>query len=479
MAIVETGYLQTPYLSALPYLSGQIQNGVPTQVDMSVISEADDPHLLTQVNMKIADATDDPHLLTQVLMDLSGQKQAINTQVDMVKLTEINLNTQVYMRVTDQLNALNMQVKIGKLAHFICGGYLDVFPYLTEPYLTERLCAQLNTQVDMKLITQTDLNTQVDMRIVDEDDDPTLGIQVDMQVLEETNLNTQVNMLKSSKLNTQVTMTIYNNTQLRLLCEFPSRGTVALGGANWVSVQPIAAGDFSPNNLNTDIVEQRTQTDTATALWQLRCNTGNLNTFADTFAILNHNFSRAASVEIAGSDDASFGTIKFTLNMVTELENMYFVSPTLPNIPAQYYQFTIQDVGNPDGNLKVGTIIFGSGVIMTLKEQFINPVTFGRRHFKDTLETEGFTSQSNDRAIRRFLNLTYSQLIREGGNFRALQSYMSTAKTDLKCLIIPRPTIPSALAVFAKMSQLPEELHNAIDDNNWRVDMTFDWDESL
>lgn len=479
MAIVETGYLETAYLSAFPYMSGQIENGLPTQVDMRIVDEDDDPHLLTQVDMRIVDETDDPHLFTQVDMALVGETKNLSNQVDMKRLTEVNLNTQVEMRVTDKLNALNMQVKIGKLAHFICDGYLQTFPYLTDPYLTTRMCAQLYTQVEMKILNEENLNTQVDQRIVDETDDPHLNTQVSMKVFDQSNVNTQVNMLKSTKLNTSVNMVIYNNTQFRLLCEFASRGTAALGGINWTSVQPIAAGDFSPNNLNTDIIEQRTQTDGVVALWQLRCNTGNPNTFADTFAILNHNFTKAATVEIAGSDDAGFGTIKFTYNMTTEEENMYFISPSLPNIPAQYYQFTIQDVGNPAGFLSIGTIVFGSATIMTPKEWFTNPVSYGKRHFKDTLETEGFTSVSNDRAIRRFLSLTFSQLERTGGNFGALQDYICTAKTDLKCLIIPRPTVPSALAVFAKLSQLPEELHNAIDDDNWRIDMTFDWDESL
>ena len=200
----------------------------------------------------------------------------------------------------------------------------------------------------------------------------------------------------------------------------------------------------------------------------------------DTLAILGHNFTTSARVEIQGSDDAAFSTIKFSYVMETELENMYFISPTLPNVPARYYQISIQDSTNTDTEgLKIGTIVFGSAAILTPKEQFINPVTFGKRHFKDTLDTEGFTSSSNDRALRKFLGLTFTQLLIDGGNFKSLQDYILSAKTDLKCLVIPRPTRPSALAVFSKLVQLPEEQHNAVDDDNWRVDMSFEWDESL
>jgi hypothetical protein len=506
-----------------------------TQVEMQVKPEIP---VNTQVEMRIVDEDDDFIANTQVDMQLKPE-QGLPSQVEMKRFIESDIFTQVDMRlfatpsISSQIEmkiididagALPMQVKIGQLAHYICGGYLTQ-PYLEEPYLAYRMCAHLGTQVDMRNFVLPPINTQVDRRIVDPTDDPIVFTQVEMRIKErgfptftqvdmrrftDTAFNTQVdrrivdvtddphvltqvemriqerpfpfnmqvNMLKSEKLNAQVTMVIYNITQLRLLCNFISRGTEALGGNNWVSVQAVSPGDYSPNNLNTDIVEQRTQTPSVN-LWQLRCNTGNPNSFVDTIGILNHNFSRGATVEVAGSDDPAFGTIKFSYPMTVEDVNMYYIAPTLPNIPAQYYQFTISDPGNSEGILKIGTIVFGSGIIMTRKEQFLNPVTYGFRHYKDTLETEGFTSVSNDRALRKFLNLTYAQLVREGGNFRALRQYILDAKTDLKCLIIPRPTVPSALAVFAKMSQLPEEQHNAIDDNNWRIDMTFDWDESL
>lgn len=558
--IVETGYLETPYLQDYPYLSGQIEYGLFSQVEMKINDQKaiktqvemrvyeEDPintqvemrvfeerNLNSQVEMRIVDEADDPHAFTQVEMFIGTAKE-INTQVEMkvyeetplnmqvamLKMADLALKTQVEMRVVDNLNALNMQVKRGFLAHYICGGYLAEVPYLTDPYLAYRFCASnftqvemkineqktintqvemkindqknistqtemrvfyernLNTQVDMKIYEQNNLLTQVDRKIVDETDDPHVFTQVEMRIVDhESPVNMQVKMLRSQKLNTQVNMVIYNITQLRILFDFISRGTEDLGGINWVSVQAIAPGDYSPNNLNTDIIEQRTQTDGITALWQLRCDTGNFNSYVDTVAILNHNFSRGASVEVAASDDAFFSSIKFTFPMTVETTDMYYIAPTLPNVPARYYQFTIQDNGNADGFLSIGTIVFGSAIIMTRRETYVNPVSYGRRHYKDTLETEGFTSVSNDRALRKFLNLTFAQLRRNGGNFRNIREYMLRAKTDLKALVIPRPTVPSALAVFAKMSQLPEELHNAIDDDNWHIDMTFDWDESL
>jgi hypothetical protein len=471
MATVETGYLQFSYLNEVPYLAGRIEEGLPTQISL-MVKDKPEP-LATQVNLRI---NDDASLNTQISLKLTPIDR-LNVQVEMMASAVANLNTQVELNAAGTA-PLNTQIIFGFTRMRLCGGYLDELPYLSEsPYLAGRICADLNTQVELKRFITQPTNTQVQLRI---NDDVKLNTQTLLRIFNQDNLGTQVIFSAAQKLNTQINFFIYNNTQLRILCDFPSRGTPALGGNNWTSVQAIAPGDFGVNNLNTDIIEERTQTDGINALWQLRCDTGQSNTFVDTIAILNHNFTTSARVEIQGSDVSNFSTVKFTIVMETELTNMYYVAPTLPSQPARYYQVSIQDSTNPDTDgLKIGTIVFGSSIVLTRQEQFINPVTFGKRHFKDTLDTEGFTSSSNDRALRKFLNLTFTQMLLDGGNFEALQNYILTAKTDLKCLIIPRPTRPSALAVFAKLSQLPEELHNAIDDDNWRVDMTFDWDESL
>lgn len=492
-------------------------------------------NILSQVEQRI-DPDIDPLVSTQVAQRIENFENPINTQTELRiyddevinTQTELFINdfedpvyTQVERKILDYENPLNTQVKIGTIGHYICGGYLEA-EYLSEPYLAYRLCADVRSQIVFSTFTDNEINTQSQMKIDRTDDDPIVNVQVEQRIenyenpilaqvkmriedfphnvltqisqrifndvlvgsqvkqriFHEENINTQIDQIRAFKIGAQISQVIYNVTQLRLLCNFASRGIEALGGNNWTSVQAVDAGDYSPNNLNTDIIEQRTQT-SSVALWQLRCNTGNPNTFVDTIAILEHNLSRGATVEVSGSDDPSFGSIKFNFNMTVETENMYYIAPELPKIPAQYYQFTIQDPGNISGKLYIGTIIFGSATILTVQEQFINPVTYGFKHFKDSLQTEGFTSVSNDRALRKFLNLTYDSLNRNGGNFKSLREYILEAKTDLKCLIIPRPTLPSSLAVFSKLTQLPEEQHTATDDDNWYVSITFDWDESL
>jgi hypothetical protein len=306
-------------------------------------------------------------------------------------------------------------------------------------------------------------------------------MQAEMRIFQETDTGMQANMVAVKLTGMQAAMIVYNITQLRILGpDFASRGTASLGGANWTSMQPIAAGHFSPNNLNTDVLEERTQTDAITALWELRCDTGiPQGAFVDTVAILEHNFTRSARVTLQGTNDPTWGSVGSSIVMVTEIKNMFYIAPTLPNQSFRYWRFIIEDSTNPDTDgLKIGVIVFGASKMFTLRENFEIPVKWGKVHYKDTTDVEGYTTASNDRGIRKTLGLDFSNLKYDGGNYAMLEEFFDTAKTDLKCLIIPRPTRPSSLAVFAKLQSLPDEQHQANDDNNHYVTFSLDWDES-
>jgi len=458
---------------------------------------------------------------------LLKDETSIGQQVEMFIVDEADdkhVGMHVEMSILDELSAHGMQAKIFPYAQWLCAKYLNSAPYLTDAYLSPCIRAFLGMQASMQIIDEADdiyLGAQVDqvietskavgvqaeLSIVDylktvgmqvesiifdfnqngmqseliiKDSKPN-GLQVLMQIQDYlSEIGQQVNRVKANKVGFQSTMVIYNITQLRILCDFVSRGVPSKFGNTWASLQPIRTGDFSPNNLNTDTLEERTETDGITALWELRNDNGILQgAFIDTVAILDHNFTSSARVTFQGTNDPTFGTINQSIVMVTEKENMYYIAPTLPTVPSRYTRFLIEDLNNPDGYLRIGVIVFGASNIFTLRERFVNPVTYGRKHFKDTIETEGYSNVSNDRAIRKFLTLDFEQLNYAGGNYRLLEDYFSDAKTDLKCLIIPRPTRPSSLAVFSKLMELPSESHYAISDENHYVSLTLNWDESL
>lgn len=502
--------------------AGSDHNG--QQVTMRIIDDLDDPHVGMQSQMLITE--EQPSLGSQVTARIFKEVETGQQALMHIVGNPAAQSTQVSMLLKPQVGT-GMEAKLFPLRHWQCPLYLNVHPYLTTSYLADCMRAFQGMQVSTFIKKEVPIGSQVTQHIIDTADDPHIGMQTRMRIyredeigmqtrmnivspaddiylgqqvsmvikdhLEKTGLQVrmrivdklspigmQTNRLAARKNSFQATMVIYNITQLRILYNFASRGTPALGGNNWTSMQTLKTGDYTANNLNTDVIEQRCQTATLPAIWELRCDTGIAQgAFVDTIAILSHNITRSGRVTVQATNDPTWGTVSQSIVMTTELSNMYYISPTLPSLSFRYWRFLVEDITNPDDYLRIGVIVFGSSNIFTLRECFTNPVIYGQKHFKDTIETEGYTNISNDRATRKFLTLEFENLKYDGGNFTLLRNYLNYAQTDLKCLIIPRPTRPSALAVFSKLNELPQESHNAIADDSHFVSLQLNWDEAL
>jgi hypothetical protein len=77
------------------------------------------------------------------------------------------------------------------------------------------------------------------------------------------------------------------------------------------------------------------------------------------------------------------------------------------------------------------------------------------------------------------LRLNFEKLNYFKGNFRILDEMMRFARTSLKVLAIPTPQYPSRFAVYGKLTDLPDIIHEGIDATTEYVDVEFEWDESL
>jgi hypothetical protein len=483
------GYLYYPYES-MPYLIGEIDDSTGMQVKRVIASTDDDAFIGMQINRFIDSPGDDSFVGLQVLRVLSDELDHTGFQVNRQIIDDTDdpaTGMQVNRESGDNLIEHGMQVirafpMIVGHPNYLAG------PYLMGPYLTAQNCSLLGMEINRVIVSAADdvfTGIQINRQIVSAADDPKTGMQTQRKINIEIPKGMQITRIKISRTPMQINKVLYNVEQLRILCDFVSRGTPALGGINWTSPQGVAAGDFSLNNLNTDIIEQRTQSPNAVLNWDLRCDSGQLNSFVDTIAILGHNITSGATVTFQGSDDPGYGTIKFNRTIKIEPNNSYFVLPLsdFPSPPARYFRFLISDTSNPDNHIKIGTIIFGSSIVFSKQTTFDLPLSFGKTHFKDTIQTEGFTSVSNDRAMRKSLGLNFSSIDYGTGDYNRLADYFDSAKTDLKCLVIPYPCKPSLFAVFAKLSRLPLEQHNAIELCGLKevhtVDLQLEWDESL
>lgn len=472
------GYLEEDYLSD-EYLDGESLYAYGMQVAMFINAGAE------EVGM-------------QAQMVVTGTLNALGMQVQMRVAAEAATGMQALLRdvksatygmqvsgiVAGSSKLTGMQVRADTLRHAWCdeGGYL-VQPYLSDPYLVLKICAEMGMQAKMIVKTQESFGQQAQMIVAAT---KRSGMQAQMVVKADRHYGMQAQMLQSLRTSQQATFIIYNRTQMRILQNFTSRGTAALLGNNWTS-NSTASGDFLPRNLNTDVEEEVFRAATNTGL-ELVCDTGVVQGVTiDTIAIRNHNLTRDATVQVQGATSGSFSPIAITFDMVTETMHMYYIAPTFPTGTAnqnRYWKFLISDPTNPDP-IQIGAILFGNSQIVSVADDWLNPLQQGKKHFKDAMQTEGFTAASNDRALKKWLKLRFSEMERVNGNFRMLEAYADYCRTSLKALIIPAPIYPSRYAVFAKLVQMPEYSHNNvsdIDDPDGRaeyIEFGLDWDESL
>jgi len=372
---------------------------------------------------------------------------------------------------------MGMSVKADTLRHNLIGVYLEE-GYLTGPYLVEQMNAYMGMQVELVNKVTEHLGMQVEGVVYK---NLPVGMQAELIINASRAVGMQVDQITQAVIGMQATLVIYNTTQLRLMTIFPSRGTAALGGNNWTA-SSTGPGDVLPRNLNTDTVEQYYRSANGdTGSVELVCDTGlPQGVPVDTIAILGHNLTTSALVQVQGSNDNFATPPRITFNMMVERDNMYYIAPTLPTSAGQnrYWKFIFQDPTNTAGFIKVGTILFGASSIFSIDACFVQPVIKGFRHFKDEMPIEGFSTASNDRSLKKFIRLRFENLDFNKGNFAILDEALNYARTSLKTLVIPTPEYSSRFAVFGKLAQMPELsfTDNGVDASYVSLDL--EWDES-
>ncbi|MGL6123479.1 MAG: hypothetical protein ACRC1W_10765, partial [Shewanella sp.] len=372
--------------------------------------------------------------------------------------------------------------------HHRCGGYLTEAEYLSGyPYLAEVMCFLAPVQFNVVNTQQEPLGLQFQGVITAA---RPLGTQFRGVIDTDYAAGTQFTVVSAARLGAQFRVVLYNTTNQRILCEFASRGAATTGGGNnawgnpkgegesWLSTST-QSGDFSVQNLNTDIIEQFWRSATGTKVVNLSCDTEvTQGVFMDTLAILNHNLTSSASIVLQGSNDSGFASVPFSAVLTYTRENIYYIAPSLPQSSYRYWRLQLDDTSNPDNFLRIGAVLFGASALLQ-GECFVDQITYGRRHFKDVVNTEGFTNVSNDRGLKRFLRMDFKSLNFSGRNYDLLQEVFETARTSLKCLWIPTPEYASRYAVFAKLADLPEEKHNDRGPEADYVSFDLSLDESL
>jgi hypothetical protein len=397
------------------------------------------------------------------------------TQMTAVMHKENDFSFQNKLYLENKYKATGYQCRMDKsFPHQECygRGYL-VEDYLTTPYLAPGYCVSGPFEVEFIMKKEPDFGAQTQLVVKAWIQ---LAMQIQQQIADRLHaVGYQYLTYGGTRVGFQFTAVLYNNYNLRCLYTFPSRGT---DGINWTA-SSTETGDFDANNLNTDIVEQRWQSNLGDKNVTLTCDTQIPQGCAiDTLAILSHNISSSATCILEGSSD-NFLTVGVTISLdVKRDEDVYYIAPTFPDTYWRYWRISINDATNPDNFIRVGTILFGTSTIMQ-GETFVDTLTRRKTHFSDTVRTEGFTSISNDRALKKSVNVNFQRLSYTRGNYKNLQYIIDYARTSLKCLWIPDATDPARFAVFGKLKEMPEESHQKIGtDSDW-VDFQIEVDEAL
>lgn len=496
MATVSYGYLGRPNL-ATSYLAGAVDEILGMQAQFVVEKQA-----TAGMQAEFFLLKDNPEA-QQALLEIKEVLEAQGFQITFTPAVEKAIGMQALLNlagvdtptgmqadlVIKAFHYKGMEFKADTLAHITHPKYLT-YPYLTDPYLSDLICAFMGMQAQLGVVVNKEVGSQVEFVVEKED---ATGNQVEFVIEVQKPIGFQVDAQKLASYAMQALATLYNTTNLRILCEFLSRGNPeAVGnnawgnpagtGANWVA-SSTAPGDFAETNLNTDIVEQVWRSNTVVAGLTLDCDTERTQgVFLDTFAILNHNITTSANVFLYGSNSPTFATIGTTIPLQVTDENVYYIAPSLPNTGFRYWRISIDDPTNPDGYLEIGTIVFGASTIFQ-GECFVDELDFQLKDFADTVETEGFTNVSNSRAQKRVLRLDFRSLSAEKANFKKLRSMFQTHRTVLKCLWIPTPdpVDPEVLGrytVFSKLADIPNEKHNSKGPSATFVSFTIELDES-
>ncbi len=79
----------------------------------------------------------------------------------------------------------------------------------------------------------------------------------------------------------------------------------------------------------------------------------------DLISIRSHNLTSGATIQLIGADDAAFTTNPVTDTLIHNSDNLTEILATART--KRYVRISLADVSNPNGYLKIGTVVLGKG----------------------------------------------------------------------------------------------------------------------
>lgn len=230
-------------------------------------------------------------------------------------------------------------------------------------------------------------------------------------------------------------------------------------GANIISVTSTAPGDFDKGNMTIDPLRQVWRS-ADVASWQEIVIKADLATAIDTIAILNHNLSETAVINLQGNISNSF--VAPPLNIFVPWQKKHLIICQNFGQPYSYYRIRILDPSNACGYIEIGRIIGGTAFTFDKSngEDINDDISYDWKDLADQARTEGFFRASTERIKLRALKVKFSKIraaAAENDNWIALREMIDTVGISKPFLTIVDRLDPSFISLWGQLDDLPTE----------------------
>lgn len=228
-------------------------------------------------------------------------------------------------------------------------------------------------------------------------------------------------------------------------------------GGNVISVTSTAAGDHDKLNLTTPALRE-TWRSTGVSDWQeIVLKTTDLTVVPDTFAILNHNLTKLAVIQVLGSMTTDFTGVA-TLTMQWTKKHAVLLQDV--GVAYRYYKFRILDPTNACGFIEIGAIRAGRSLTFINNEDITDDITVTPIDKAYKTETEGFARAFNQRVIVNQVQVNFSKLVTTsngGDNYAALSAMFDVVGETFPFLTVLDPADQNFFMTWGVIDTLPSQ----------------------
>ena len=233
-------------------------------------------------------------------------------------------------------------------------------------------------------------------------------------------------------------------------------------GLNVISVTSQASGDHDKKNLTTTPLRETWRSASIVTTQEIIIEANDLNTVIDTFAILNHNLTDLAVVQLQASlIDPTFAAPAFTINFTYNKKHLVLLQDL--GLAYRYFKIKITDPTNPCGFIEIGKIVAGKSFTFTNNEDITDKIGIGNDDLSYKMKSEGFFRAANERVKVQKLNVRFSNLdttIGQDVNYQGLLAFMEEVGETLPFLTIVDPSQPYFKLIWGIIDKMPSESYD-------------------